>query len=82
MRALASLAMLISSSFALLLLQLHSLEATAVGVLPQWVGRLELQQLQISNTKESRFEVSRIADGAVLFGSNNIMQASAVAFWL
>jgi alpha-glucosidase (family GH31 glycosyl hydrolase) len=79
MRVSASLAVLISSSFALLLLQLHSLEATAVGVAPQWIGRLELQQLQISNSKTSRFEVSRIADGAVLFGSNNIMQASAVA---
>lgn len=55
------------------LLSARSLEA------PEWIGRLELRQLQISNTISSKFEVSRISDGAVLFGSHNILQASAIA---
>jgi hypothetical protein len=76
MRRTVSLVILLTSSFAQYLFFLPSLEATAA--LP-WVGHIELQQLQISNTKESVFEVSRIADGAVLFSSDNIVQASAVA---
>jgi alpha-glucosidase (family GH31 glycosyl hydrolase) len=64
---------LLTLSLAQQLLTAHSLEV------PHWVGRLELNQLQLSNSVGSRFEISRIVDHAVLFGSNNILQASAIA---
>ncbi len=71
-----SIAILLTLSFAQLLIPLRSLEAATA---PPWTGRIKLKQLQISNTILSDFEVSRIADGAVLFGSRSIVQASAVA---
>jgi hypothetical protein len=46
---------------------------------PKWVGILQLNQLQISNSIDSKFAVSRIVDGAILFCSSNIVQASSVA---
>lgn len=69
MRLLISLATLLTLS----LLSARSLEVD------HWIGHLRLQQLQLSNSFASKFEVSRIADGAVLFGSNNILQASTTA---
>jgi alpha-glucosidase (family GH31 glycosyl hydrolase) len=57
----------------LLLLPAHSLEAQ------HWIGHIHLQQLQLTNSFDSHFKVSRISDGAVLFGSNNILQASTTA---
>jgi hypothetical protein len=76
MRIAASLAFMLTSCFIHLLIPLHNHYSAAAS---PWAGCIELQQLQISNSKESDFEVSRISDGAVIFGSKNILQASAVA---
>jgi alpha-glucosidase (family GH31 glycosyl hydrolase) len=46
---------------------------------PQWVGILQLNQLQISNSIDSKFAVSRISNGAIIFSSSNVLQASNVA---
>ena len=72
MHILVLVAALIASAFA-------QLQPEPPPAVPQWFGRLQLQQLQLSNTIGSKFQVSRIADGAVLFSSSNVLQASTFA---